>query len=372
MAGALGDPRARRAHLRARPRRASSPPRTWSSSRTSCAPTSRAQPGRASARSRRPRPRRRRLPRPVARRFVSDLRSASSRPPRRSSASRRATWPRPSTSTPTFEAARRRAGRLPVGARGGARARATGPLAGVPVAVKDIFCTEGIPTTAGSQDPRGLPARRTRRPRSRACRGRRRARRSARRTWTSSRWARRTRTPPTAPSATRGTTTACRAARSGGSAAAVAGGLAPWALGTDTGGSIRQPAALCGIVGLKPTYGAVSRYGMIAFASSLDQCGPLTRDVTDAALLLRELAGPRPVRLDLVGIAGGVELPVARRPRRACASASRATSPTRPRASSPASPSLRARRSALIARAGRRGRGDRAAARRRTASPPTT
>jgi aspartyl-tRNA(Asn)/glutamyl-tRNA(Gln) amidotransferase subunit A len=78
---------------------------------------------------------------------------------------------------------------------------------------------------------------------------------------------------------------------SGGSAAAVAAGLAPWALGTDTGGSIRQPAALCGIVGLKPTYGAVSRYGMIAFASSLDQAGPLTRDVTDAALMLHYLVG---------------------------------------------------------------------------------
>ena len=86
---------------------------------------------------------------------------------------------------------------------------------------------------------------------------------------------------------------------SGGSAAAVAAGLAPWALGTDTGGSIRQPAALCGIVGLKPTYGACSRFGMIAFASSLDQAGPLTRDVTDAALLFRHMVGPRRARRDL-------------------------------------------------------------------------
>ena len=108
---------------------------------------------------------------------------------------------------------------------------------------------------------------------------------------------------------------------SGGSAAAVAAGLAPWAIGTDTGGSIRQPAALCGIVGLKPTYGAVSRYGMIAFASSLDQAGPLTRDVTDAALLFSEMVGqdrcdstslrfPEPVqpprREDLRGIRLGV------------------------------------------------------------------
>ncbi len=81
---------------------------------------------------------------------------------------------------------------------------------------------------------------------------------------------------------------------SGGSAAAVAAGSAPWAIGTDTGGSIRQPAALCGIVGLKPTYGAVSRYGMIAFASSLDQAGPLTRDVTDAALLFSHMVGKDP------------------------------------------------------------------------------
>jgi len=78
---------------------------------------------------------------------------------------------------------------------------------------------------------------------------------------------------------------------SGGSAAAVAARLAPVALGTDTGGSIRQPAALCGISGLKPTYGVVSRYGMIAFASSLDQCGPMAKSAADLALLLNVVAG---------------------------------------------------------------------------------
>ena len=96
---------------------------------------------------------------------------------------------------------------------------------------------------------------------------------------------------------------------SGGSAAVVAGGLAPCAIGTDTGGSIRQPASLCGIVGLKPTYGAISRYGMIAFASSLDQCGPLTRDVTDAALLLAAMQGRDPCDSTSVGIEGGIVAP---------------------------------------------------------------
>ena len=103
---------------------------------------------------------------------------------------------------------------------------------------------------------------------------------------------------------------------SGGSVAVVAAGAAPWAWGTDTGGSIRQPAALCGLVGVKPTYGLVSRYGMIAFASSLDQAGPITRSVKDAAALLQMAAGgddmdstclKEPVPNYLDGIERGIE-----------------------------------------------------------------
>jgi aspartyl-tRNA(Asn)/glutamyl-tRNA(Gln) amidotransferase subunit A len=100
---------------------------------------------------------------------------------------------------------------------------------------------------------------------------------------------------------------------SGGSAAAVAGGLAPWALGSDTGGSIKQPAALCGVVGLRPTYGTVSRYGIVAFASSLDQVGPITKTVRDCARLFGIVAGRDPCDSTTVELPEPVEIPTGER-----------------------------------------------------------
>jgi len=172
-----------------------------------------------------------------------------------------------------------------------------GLLEGVPLAVKDLFCTEGVPTTAASHILDGFrppyestvtanlwkagavmlgkanmdefamgssnenshhgPARNP--------------------------WRRRGDNRPLVPGGS-----------SGGSASAVAARIAPGATGTDTGGSIRQPAAFCGIVGMKPTYGRCSRWGIVAFASSLDQAGPMTRSVRDAAVMLRAMAGHDP------------------------------------------------------------------------------
>jgi aspartyl-tRNA(Asn)/glutamyl-tRNA(Gln) amidotransferase subunit A len=96
---------------------------------------------------------------------------------------------------------------------------------------------------------------------------------------------------------------------SGGSAAAVAAGLAPWALGSDTGGSIKQPAALCGLVGLRPTYGTVSRAGIVAFASSLDQVGPITKTVRDCASLYEIIAGRDPADTTTVELPEPIEIP---------------------------------------------------------------
>ncbi len=177
------------------------------------------------------------------------------------------------------------------------RAGETGLLEGIPLAIKDLFCTEGVPTTAGSHILDGFtpPYEST----------------VTANLWRNgavmlgktnldefamgssnmtsyhgaveSPWRRPGDNRPLVPGGS-----------SGGSAAAVAARAAPGATGTDTGGSIRQPAAFCGLVGMKPTYGRCSRWGVVAFASSLDQPGPLTRTVRDAAIMLGAMAGHDP------------------------------------------------------------------------------
>jgi aspartyl-tRNA(Asn)/glutamyl-tRNA(Gln) amidotransferase subunit A len=196
---------------------------------------------------------------------------------------------------------------------------ASGPLGGVPIGIKDLFCTEGVPSQAGSKILEDYRPPYT----ATAVERLMKAGAPVLAKTNQDEFAMGSSTENSAYGPTLNPWDRARVpgGSSGGSAAAVAAGLVPWSIGTDTGGSIRQPAALCGIVGLKPTYGAVSRYGMIAFASSLDQAGPFTRDTTDAALLLAAMAGkdhcdstslglPEPVKppdaTDLKGIRLGV------------------------------------------------------------------
>jgi aspartyl-tRNA(Asn)/glutamyl-tRNA(Gln) amidotransferase subunit A len=185
------------------------------------------------------------------------------------------------------------------------------PLRGVPLAVKDLFCTEGVPSQSGSRILEGY------RPPYTAAAVARLAAAGAPLLGKTNQdeFAMGSSNENSAfgPVLNPWDRARVPGGSSGGSAAAVAAGLAPWALGTDTGGSIRQPAALCGIVGLKPTYGAVSRYGMIAFASSLDQAGPLARDVTDAALLLAHMVGRDPCDATSLGLPEAIVAPTAER-----------------------------------------------------------